>query len=454
MHPQSNIRSLALDIQNRQISVEALITASLEKAITSVGVFMGIRDETIEEAMAVDAAIRAGEPVPALSGVPVTLKDLFDIRGEITLAGSTALKQDAKPAARDCDVVASLRRGGLLFPGRTTMSEFAFSGMGLNPHYGTPMSIWDRETGRLPGGSSSGSAVSVAEGIVPATMGSDTAGSCRIPAAFNGIVGVKPSYGRLSLRGVYPLSPTSDAPGPMAVDVDSCFILDQLITGAWDGTGTIPDPPGGECSALRLVVPESIVLEELDAPVVSAFEAALAVLEDHGAEIRHQSLPLIDQCVDMFLTRSVVGYEAWHHHREMMERYGDDYDPFVFQRIHGARGVTEEEQRLRYAQKAELRQAFSRMIAADAVDAVIYPTVPCLPPAIADAQNPKNTARINLRCLRNTASANYFDGCSVSLPCSPQGEAPVGLMVSAAHGQDDRLYGIAFAMEKALSALR
>ncbi len=454
MNEQSNIRCLALGIQNRQISAEALVTASLEKAMTSVGVFMGIRDETMEQAMAVDAAVRSGEPVPALSGVPVTLKDLFDIRGEVTRAGSTALGHDAEPAAQDCDVAASLRQGGLLFLGRTTMSEFAFSGMGLNPHFGTPMSLWDRETGRLPGGSSSGSAVSVAEGIVPAAMGSDTAGSCRIPAAFNGIVGVKPSYGRLSLKGVYPLSPTSDAPGPMAVDVDSCFILDRLLTGAWDGTGDIPGLHSPGCRSLRLVVPESIVMEELDAPVVSAFQAALEVLEDHGAEIRHRPMPLIDQCVDMFRTRSVVGYEAWHHHREMMERYGDEYDPFVFRRIRSSRGVTEAEQRSRYAEKAGIRQAFSRSMASEAVDAVIYPTVPCIPPAIAEAQHPDNTARINLRCLRNTASANYFDGCSVSLPCSPQEEAPVGLMVSAAHGQDERLYGIVFAMEKALFSLR
>ena len=188
---------------------------ALAAAGRAEGVFVRINDDVLDQAAHIDRARAGGEPLPALAGVPITLKDLFNVQGQQTLAGSKVLKSEAPIEKTDAVVVGHLRNAGALFLGRANMSEFAFSGMGLNPHYGNPKSIWDRATGRLPGGSSSGGAVGVAEGIVPATVGSDTAGSCRIPAAFNGIVGVKPTYGRVSLRGAYPLSPTSDAPGPL-----------------------------------------------------------------------------------------------------------------------------------------------------------------------------------------------------------------------------------------------
>ena len=252
-----NLRSLSQGIQNQTVSAESLVSESLIKAEQSDNVFISIDQNIKGAARRVDEEIACGKNTSTLAGIPITLKDLFDVKGETTLAGSIALKHSAHPAQEDCDVVKPLREAGLLFLGRTNMSEFAFSGMGMNPHYGIPKSIWDRDTGRLPGGSSSGSAVSVAEGVVVATMGSDTAGSCRIPASFNGIVGVKPSYGRLSLNGVYPLSPSSDAPGPLAVDVDSCYLIDQLISNAWDGQGELPQLRSRELSSLRLLVPES-----------------------------------------------------------------------------------------------------------------------------------------------------------------------------------------------------
>ncbi len=186
------------------------------------------------------------------------------------------------------------------------MSEFAFSGIGKNPHYGTPLSIWDRATGRLPGGSSSGSAVAVAEGIVAAALGSDTAGSCRIPAAFNGVVGVKPSHGRMPLDGVYPLSPTLDAPGPIAIDVDSCFILDQLMSGRADPGAELPPLRPAALERLRLVVPDARVMRDLDPEVAAAFDAALARLERAGATVRHAPLPVLDDCDDFFIERPLV----------------------------------------------------------------------------------------------------------------------------------------------------
>ena len=457
-HSHFGLRQLADQVQKKEISVESLVTERLEKARQSEGVFISINHDIVDKAQAIDKlidqAIQSAKPLSPLSGLPITLKDLFDVRGEITLAGSTVLKNIAKAAAQDCDVIAPLRNSGLLFLGRTNMSEFAFSGMGLNPHYGNPQSIWERETGRLPGGSSSGSAVSVAEGIVAATMGSDTAGSCRIPAAFNGIVGVKPSYGRYSLNNVYPLSPTSDAPGPLAVDLDSCFILDQVITGAYSGAGALPEPQPLDSNNLSLLVPESVVLEDLDDQVKAGFESALGWLEDSGVEIKYRPMPVIDRCVDMFFKRPIVGYEAWQHHQSLIQEYEDEYDPFVSQRLKNSRKVTEQEQQSRYQEKTELGIDFNRVMQQQQADGLIYPTVACVPPTIAEAMVPENTTKINLRCLRNTAAVNYFNGCSMSLPCNLPGDAPVGLMVSLSHNQDDYLYQVAATVEKILNDRR
>ncbi len=475
------LRWLAEQLQTRHISAEALVSTALAKAALSENVFIQLNPAILERAREIDClrengalAHKNNAELPALAGIPITLKDLFDVQGEITLAGSKVLQSRATPARADSDVVAALRRAGLLLLGRVNMSEFAFSGTGLNPHFGTPKSIWDRHVddhvgdhvddhvdghvGRLPGGSSSGSAVSVAEGIVAATMGSDTAGSCRIPAAFNGIVGVKPSFNRLSLAGMYPLSPTSDAPGPMGVDVDSCFLLDQLLAGQWNGMrderGKMPDLARADCSSLQLLVPEGVVMDDLDDEVINAYRTAVDALKGAGASISVAKFPAIDQCVEMFLTRSVVGYEALQIHQERLAQFGDEYDPEVKRRILSFENVRYEEQAQRYIDKANLVQEFAQGMRAGGFHAVIYPTTPGVPPKMAVAQNPLHAASINLRCLRNTASVNYFDGCSVSLPCHQPGQAPVGLMVSCVHGDDAALYQIAGGIERVLNDAR
>ncbi len=263
----NSLRALSKALNNGETSSSELVSDALARARKSESVFIELNDGLVTIAESIDRARQQSESVPTLAGIPITLKDLFNVRHQRTLAGSVALKNLALPEEKDAEVVAPLREAGLLFLGRTNMSEFAFSGIGLNPHYGTPRSIWDRETGRLPGGSSSGSAVSVAERIVVATLGSDTAGSCRVPASFNGIVGVKPSCGRFSLQGIYPLSPTSDAPGPLANDVDSCYLLDQLMCGKLAPLDPLPELPGYDTGSLKLAVPESRVFDELDCEV-------------------------------------------------------------------------------------------------------------------------------------------------------------------------------------------
>ncbi len=448
MNKATSLRALSKALVRVEITATELVEQAFERANQSFSVFISLNQGLTSQAEAIDAARKRGDEVPALSGIPITLKDLFNIRNEKTLAGSIVRNKICQPETSDAKVVAPLREAGLLFVGRTNMSEFAFSGMGKNPHYGTPLSIWDRETGRLPGGSSSGSAVSVAEGIVVATLGSDTAGSCRIPAAFNGIVGVKPSYGRLSLTGIYPLSPSSDAPGPLANDVDSCFLLDQLMSGELSPHDALPELKIPRIESLKLVVPESTVLTELDDEVQTAFDRTIEVLTANGASIEFRKMSSIDDCIDMFAKRAVVIHEAYHHHRQMLEQYRDEYDPFVAQRLLTGAGISDQQQLSRYQEKAQIVEQFNQQFRATGADALLYPTVACIPPSISETENLDQARSVNLRCLRNSATANYFDGCSISLPCHEKGTAPAGLMISAMNGDDDQLYAVAAAIEQ------
>lgn len=445
------LRLLSQALRDGETTSSKLVEQALLQAEKSESVFITINPGLLSLAQAIDRARQKSQEPPPLAGIPIALKDLFNVRNEATLAGSVVRKHYARPEAADADVVAPLRVAGLLFFGRTNMSEFAFSGIGRNPHYGTPASIWDRACGRLPGGSSSGSAVAVAEGIVPAALGSDTAGSCRIPAAFNGIVGVKPSHGRMSLNGIYPLSPTLDAPGPLALDVDSCFILDQLMSASIEADANLPALHPAAPETLRFVVPEARVMTDLDPEVSRAFERSLAILESAGATIKRAPMPVLDRCDDCFVDRPLVVYEVWQHHREMLEQHLDEYDPFVGQRMSAGASVSEAEQQARYREREEIVAEFTKQFAALETDALLYPTVACVPPAIAETEDENEARHINLRCLRNTATVNYFDGCAISLPCHDAGEAPVGLMLSAQNGGDDRLYQIAAAVEGLLT---
>lgn len=447
----TGLREIAQGLLARETTAEKLVEQALERARRSQSVFTMVNPGLASLARSIDRARANSQGLPALAGIPIALKDLFNVRNEVTLAGSVVRRHYAQPEAEDATVVAPLRAAGLLFLGRTNMSEFAFSGIGKNPHYGTPLSIWDRETGRLPGGSSSGSAVAVAEGIVPAALGSDTAGSCRIPAAFNGIVGVKPSYGRMSLDGIYPLSPTLDAPGPLAVDVDSCFILDQLMSARSKPDDDPPRLQPASIETLKFVVPEARVMTGLDDEVSVAFERSIALLESAGAKIERAPMPVLDRCDDLFIERPVVVYEVWQHHREMLQQHFAEYDPFVGVRMSAGADISETEQQARCRDRDQIVAEFERQFARLEADALLYPTVACVPPAIAETEDEDNARRVNLRCLRNTATVNYFDGCAISLPCHDAGGAPVGLMLSAKNGDDDRLYHIAAAIENAIT---
>ena len=448
------LRALSLGLETGEFSSTKLVEAALSRVQRSKSVFVKINPALIRQTYTIDRERKRGKLNLPLGGIPIALKDLFNVEGEKTFAGSVVRKHYAKAEAADAPVIAPLRDAGLLFFGRTNMSEFAFSGIGTNAHYGTPLSIWDRDTGRLPGGSSSGSAVAVAEGIVVAALGSDTAGSCRIPAAFNGVVGVKPSYGRMSLDGVYPLAPTLDAPGPIAVDVDSCFILDQLMCGQMQPADELPPLTPEPVDSLRLAIPEVKFMQDLDSEVAACFDRAVAILRDAGIGISSVPVPAIDDCDGFFPARALVLYEVYQAHREMLEAHGEDYDPFVARRILTGAEISEAEQESRYAERNRLVSDFNQQFNALEIDALICPTVGCIPPALSETEDADEATRVNLRCLRHTATVNHFDGCAISLPCHSPGEAPVGLMLSARNGDDDRLYRIAQTIEMVLNEAR
>jgi aspartyl-tRNA(Asn)/glutamyl-tRNA(Gln) amidotransferase subunit A len=202
---------------------------------------------------------------------------------------------------------------------------------------------------------------------------------------------------------------------------------------------------------LRLVVPEARVMSDLDSAVATDFARAIELLESAGAEIVRAPMPVLDRCDDFFIERPVVVYEVWQHHREMLEQHLDEYDPFVGQRMSAGAAISEAEQQARYREREQLVAEFRRQFALLEADALLYPSVACVPPTIAETEDEDNARRVNLRCLRNTATVNYFDGCAISLPCHDAGAAPVGLMLSAKNGDDDRLFQMAAAIESAIA---
>ena len=446
---KASIRELAHKLRTGKMTSAALVESCIAAAADgSESVFITLNAEQARsEALQVDKARRDGLYLPYFAGVPITLKDLFDVEGEVTAAGSRVLAFNM-PAQSDATVIARLRESGFIFLGRVNMSEFAFSGMGANPHYGTPLSIWDRSSKRLPGGSSSGSAVGVAEGTVPASIGSDTAGSTRIPAAFNGVVGFKPSYGRLPLDGIFPLSPTTDAPGPLANTVDCCYLLDSAMSGEKKPQELNFRRP----EQLKFLVPEAQVTEELDPTVRKSFERALDFLESAGCSIKWQSLPVLDALLDLFQTSPLATFEAWRAHRQRLESSRDAYDPFVSTRIASGADISERDYRATLRKRRELIDTFNNSV--KQFDALIYPTVPILPPRLAEIVELEAARKINFRCLRNTATVNYFDGCAISLPCHQIDGAPVGMMVSTTHNRDKALFEIAATVERLLYPAR
>jgi aspartyl-tRNA(Asn)/glutamyl-tRNA(Gln) amidotransferase subunit A len=392
---------------------------------------------------AADALRRVNRAPGPYAGIPIALKDLFDIAGEPTPAGSAVLA-DAPPAPAHAPAVARMLAAGFIPIGRANMTEFAFSGLGINPHYGTPASPWDRATKRIPGGSSSGTAVAVADGMAAAGLGTDTGGSCRIPAAFCGIVGYKPTARRIPITGVLPLAPSLDSVGPLAPSVACCAAIDAILA------AETPRPPvAARLNGLRLAVPDSLVLEGVDDTVAAAFERALSILSAAGARIEKARFAPFDALPEVNARGGFAASEAYAWHRSLLASKGGLYDPRIRVRIIRGESVSAADYLDLVATRARLIAAFDHATAA--YDCVLMPTVPIGAPPIGSLEDERRYNSVNLLILRNTALGNFFDRCAISVPCHRPGEAPVGLMLMGETMGDARLFGIAAAVEAALA---
>ena len=445
----STLNDLTLALSEGRTSSVALTELALARAQDAAGegarVFTKLYAESaLAQARASDTLRAAGIVRSAVEGLPISIKDLFDIEGETTMAGSVA--REGEPVAdENAEVVQRLIAAGAVIIGRTNMTEFAYSGLGINPHYGTPLNPYDRATGRIPGGSSSGAAVSVADGMAVAGIGSDTGGSVRIPAALCGLTGFKPSAWRVSMTGVLPLSANLDSIGPIAASVRCCAELDAILSG--DGG---PVPEAMSLRGLRLAVPTTLALDAMDKHVADTFAATIAKLKDAGALVDEIAIPEFAELGSINSKGGFTAAEAWAWHRDLIARAGKRYDPRVVSRIMRGQDMSAAD----YLDLLDAREAW--VAAVDhriaGYDALIMPTTPIVAPAVADlVASDEAYYAANGLILRNPTLINFLDGCALSLPCQAAGTAPVGLMISGSNGADRRILAVGLAVEALLA---
>ena len=407
--------------------------------------FLAVHEEAALVAADASDRLRAQGVVPSpLAGIPVSLKDLFDEQGQQTRAGSKSL-DGTPPATRDSIVTARLRAACAVLVGRTNLTEFAYSGLGLNSHFDTPRNSWDRETGRIPGGSSSGAGVSVVDGMCAVAIGTDTGGSVRIPAALNGVTGFKTSTGRIPLDGVYPLSSTLDSVGPLAPTVTCCIVTDAIM----DDRAPIV-PRALPIENLRFGIPQNYVLDDLDHQVASSFEATLEVLARAGATITEVDSAMYEEIPGAMPNGGILAAEAFAHHRPRMDEHKDSYDPRLWIRIRRGETLSAADLIDCHRKRADIIGRAREM--ATPFDALLMPTCATVAPAIAPLDNDEDAyGKANILMLRNTTVGNFLDTCALSIPCHAPGTGPVGLMVMAANRHDEWLARIGLSIERALN---
>ena len=436
-------------IEQGTLSASTALAASIAAANAPAlqHAFIGKRfDAAAAAATAVDSLRAAGAPVPALAGLAVTVKDLFDVQGEVTAAGSKALaKQPA--ASADCPAVARLRRAGAALFGRTNMSEFAFSGVGINPHHGTPANaataLLDAEP-RIPGGSTSGGGVSVAGGAAWAALGSDTGGSIRIPAALQGLVGFKNTARLTPTAGAVPLSTTLDTACAITLSVRDAVLLHEILA---DRSVALTARP---FAALRLAIPTHTMLDALDVTVATAFARTIAALRSAGARIEEITLAPLADVPAINASGGFSAAESWAWHRKLLAVHETEYDPRVALRIRRGESMSAAD----YIDLLNARRDWIHRMqrAMRGFDAMLSPTVPVVAPPIAPLlADDRAFFATNALLLRNPSVVNLLDGCALSLPCHVPGEMPVGLMVWSSALQDDAVLDVSLAIEAALA---
>jgi aspartyl-tRNA(Asn)/glutamyl-tRNA(Gln) amidotransferase subunit A len=439
-NPTTNptIGQLAADLAAGRTTSRTLTEEALDRIGDAKGegkrAFIKVYEtQALAAADASDVLRKAGIVASPLSGIPVSIKNLCNVAGEITLSGSRAL-DDAPPAEEDAPVVARLRAAGAVIVGSTNMSEFAFSGVGFNPHYGTPGNPADRK--RVPGGSSSGAAVSVADRMAVAALGTDTGGSVRIPAAVCGIVGFKPTARRVPIDGVVPLSTSLDSIGPLANSVECCAIVDAVFAGE-----PIEVPEAVHLAGLRFAVPRHFVMDDLHPVVAKAFERALKTLTAKGAKVEEIDLPQLDELPAINAKGGFAASEAYAWHKELIARRGGDYDPLVAPRIRRGAEMSAADYIELLGKRADLQKRVAAVTAN--YDAVAMPTCAIVAPTLDEVATPEGFTRKNMLLLRNTTVGNFLDRCSISLPCHEAGELPVGFMLMGEAMADKRLLAMA-----------
>lgn len=446
-HLGKSIAQLSVLIQSGRLDPVALAEESLDaiRAHNDPAIFTRLLEARAkEEAVASSRRLREGRSRGLLEGIPVAWKDLFAIAGLPTTAGSIVLAH-AEPASDDADVVKALKAVGMIAVGRVNMTEFAFSGLGLNPHYGTPRNPLAFDVARIPGGSSSGSAVAVAAGLVPVSIGTDTGGSVRIPSAFNGLVGYKASHGRYSMAGVFPLAASLDSLGPLCRSVQDAIWVDAAMRGRF-----VPEAARAEPVGLSIVVPTNVVMDHAEDGVVAAFEAALARLSAGGVKMRRAAFPAFERLFEVMAEYGPLATaEAFAlHHRRLAGPEAEAMDRRVVVRLRFGEKIS----LVCYLETLKVREQLIREAAGmlGPNEFIAYPTVAHVAPALGPLEaDDELFGKVNGRTLRNTAIGNFLDWCGVSLPCGT-GEAgmPVGFLLSAPKNQDERLLGAALALEE------
>jgi aspartyl-tRNA(Asn)/glutamyl-tRNA(Gln) amidotransferase subunit A len=443
------LRSIISGLSSAQITSCELVDRALARAADGDGegsrVFISISPApAMEAARQLDARRKRGDSLPSLAGIPVSVKDLFDIEGEVTRAGSR-LRERAAPAERDAPVIERLRRAGAILLGRTNMTEFAFSGLGLNPHFGTPLNPHARASRLIPGGSSSGAAVSVTDQMAAAAVGTDTGGSVRIPAALCGLTGYKPTARTVPTEGVFPLSRTLDSVGPLGWTVDCCARLHAVLAGM--------DPPSLNALSprrMRLGTVRNFYTDGMDETVAACYDLALRRLRDAGVRFETVDFPELHDIARINRNGGISAYESFAIHRDTLRQHEPEYDPFVLRRIRRGALIDDAEYSELLRARALSAERLRDLIAGHGLDALIAPTVPIIAPPLAACLEHEEATRLNQLLLRNTAGVNFMDGCAISMPCQREGDPPVGLMLIQGSGRDEPLLAAARAVESVL----
>lgn len=401
-----------------------------------------LRPRAEAEARAARERLRSGNPASLADGVPMAWKDLFDLYGTVTTAGSAVLR-GAPPAVADAALVTAAMRAGMVSVGAVNMTEFAYSGIGLNPHYGTPRNPRDPVVARSPGGSSSGSGAVVAAGIVPVSIGTDTGGSIRIPAAFNGVVGYKTSVGHYPMDGVFPLSRTLDSLGPLAQTVDDCVLTDAALRGLRQ-----PQAEAAPVEALDFVVPDTLMFDDLSPAVAANFDAAAQRLTAAGARVRQIALPELREVAELMGRYGpLTSAEAMDVHRDRLAGPEvDRIDPRVVRRIRMADAMSAVDLIRLYRARTDW---IARINARLGHALLICPTTPSVAMPIAPLEaDVELFFQHNFRTLRNTAIGNFLDWCGLAIPSGQDGEGmPTGFMLCAARGRDRDVLSAGLAIE-------